>query len=353
MARKAFWLLFGAVVVAGCCRCVEAALCEKCRDLMFVDSAGTCSQCGAPTGSGALKLCPKCSEKLHRCEHCLAPLDDRAEPLPSEKAIVTPAADALPSSSSPPKAAASSAGPAVPPSAGQPPAAPPTSPAAKPIDPNKPGTYLSGRWQYRLEINDFGTRSEGRSGWLYYDGRKLPLGQINDYYRTPWGAIYWVGAPQTSAGLHGWMPFPSRQAKSPGRELRWPTVAASAAPRPASRSAWFEIAKSDSGKRARVPVGQYILIRLPGNPTTGFEWRVAAIAGQSVRLLSEPQYVPPANSAAAGAGGVYWFKFLAVAAGATKIQLIYVRPWEKGQAPVDAFQITVEALAPQPLSPHA
>ena len=89
-----------------------------------------------------------------------------------------------------------------------------------------------------------------------------------------------------------------------------------------------------------------------------------AVAGQSVRLLSEPQYVPPPTSAAVGAdgvssltspavgvGGTYLFKFQAVVSGATKIKLIYVRPWEKGQAPADSFQITVQAIAPSLFRP--
>ena len=292
------------------------------------------------TTSGALKLCPKCSERLHRCEHCLAALDDRAGALPGEKPAAPAAPDPPPSPTPAPRTAPPSDGTSVPPAPS----------AATPIDPNKPGTHLSGRWQYRLQISDPGTRVEGRSGWLIYDGRKLPLGQINDYYRTPWGPIYWVDAPPTQSGLHGWMPFPSRQAKSPGRELPLPAVA----PRLAPRSPWVEIAKTDSGKHARVPVGQLILIRLPGNPTTGFQWRVAAVGGQSVRLLSEPKYVPAANPGGlVGAGGVFWFKFQAVAPGTTKIKLIYDRPWEKGHAPADAFQITVEASPPQPLPPHA
>ena len=285
----------------------------------------------------------------------MAALDDRAGPLPGEKAAAAPAAASVvprnTGETTTTPAVASSGGSVASANAGGTPAPP----AAKPIDPNKPGTRLSGRWQYTLQISDPGTPAEGRSGWLFYDGRKLPLGQINDYYRTPWGPIYWVGVPQTQAGLHGWMSFPSPKTKGLGRELPLPAVAV--APRPAPRSPWFEIAKADSGKHARVPVGQYIFIRLPGNPTTGFQWRVGAIAGVSVRLLSEPQYVPPASSAAAGtggtsslnspaagagdvsanpaavgAGGTYYFKFRAVAPGTTKIKLIYAARVGEGPA---------------------
>ena len=68
---------------------VWAALCAKCRDLMFTESQGKCIDCGGPTGSGALQLCPACSAKRHQCEHCLAKLtaaEERAvEAKPEEK----------------------------------------------------------------------------------------------------------------------------------------------------------------------------------------------------------------------------------------------------------------------------
>jgi hypothetical protein len=39
---------------------------------MFIESEGKCSDCGGPTTSGALQICPKCSARRHQCEHCLA-----------------------------------------------------------------------------------------------------------------------------------------------------------------------------------------------------------------------------------------------------------------------------------------
>lgn len=51
-----------------------AELCNKCSDMMFIMSVGTCTKCGAGTSSGAFKLCGACSKKLDQCEHCLASL---------------------------------------------------------------------------------------------------------------------------------------------------------------------------------------------------------------------------------------------------------------------------------------
>ena len=68
--------IFSAVLV-GVHSTAQAALCGKCRPLMFIDSEGKCIDCGGPTSSGALQLCPKCSAKRQQCEHCLAKLSDK------------------------------------------------------------------------------------------------------------------------------------------------------------------------------------------------------------------------------------------------------------------------------------
>jgi len=78
----------------------------------------------------------------------------------------------------------------------------------------------SGKWEYRLKVTHPGTRSEGSWGTLSYDGKKVPDGTaLNDFYRTPWGNVHWVGMPKSRWGRHGWMLGPVR-----GRELHPPVV---------------------------------------------------------------------------------------------------------------------------------
>ena len=83
MERKLFSLLAAGLVFAtavlGWNQPARAALCSKCRDLMFIDSEGKCIECGGPTASGALQLCPKCSAKRHQCEHCLTATTEKDE----------------------------------------------------------------------------------------------------------------------------------------------------------------------------------------------------------------------------------------------------------------------------------
>jgi inhibitor of cysteine peptidase len=360
---------------------VRAAICGKCRDLMFIDSQGKCIDCGGPTTSGALQLCPKCSAKRHQCEHCLAKLSEKDEAadaasagpsLPEqprkESHDAPPIAPAAPSNdqTSPrsnsgatvepqplPNAprfapSASSANPAVLPGPAS--AAPPESPAAqqpKRINPARPGTYTSGKWQFRLEITNPGTRTEGRWGWLTCDGQKLPRGNVNDFYVTPWGPMYWVDVPTTNWGMHGFMPIPLPQNPRQGRALALPAYLADGSSAPASLPAGpiapkvqtLEINRSHNGQLARLRVGNVLIIRLPGNPATGYQWQAGTANSSALRLTVRPQYSPPSTGSAA-ASGTYTFVFQAIQPGNGSIRLYYVRPNEPGR-PRDAFTVGV------------
>jgi inhibitor of cysteine peptidase len=375
----------------------RAAMCGKCRDLMFTDSQGKCIDCGGPTSSGALQLCPKCSAKRHQCEHCLARLSEKDEaaveaapvgPSLPEQAPrngtdnagpISPAAP-INADSSPhdnggktvepqPLATASkftqsttAANPAVLPGPAS--ATPPESSAApqpKRINPTRPGSYTSGKWKFRLEITNPDTRSEGRWGWLTYDGQKLPRGSINDYYVTPWGPMYWVDVPTTNWGMHGFMPIPLPQNPRQGHALALPaylaaasgpaaqatssptTSAASSAPKVQT----LEINRSHNGQMARLRVGNVLIIRLPGNPASGYQWQAGTANTQAMQMTVRPQYSPA--PAGGNAPGTYTFVFQAVQPGTGSIRLYYMRPNESGR-PRDAFAVGV-TVAPHVASP--
>lgn len=77
-----------------------------------------------------------------------------------------------------------------------------------PINPSTNQTYTVPPWKYVHKCVD---RSYGRLGLLYFNHRDLglqPLG-TNDYYKTPWGEMYWHGTPGIRYLPTGWMPFPT------------------------------------------------------------------------------------------------------------------------------------------------
>ena len=92
-----------------------------------------------------------------------------------------------------------------------------------------------------------------------------------------------------------------------------------------------------------VTAGEQFDIRLPSNPTTGYRWQVGGKLNMRIVRLVDTRYEPTAP-APLGAGGTEIFTFVGVAQGSAKIQLVYLRPWEKGVAPARTSEYTVEVL---------
>jgi inhibitor of cysteine peptidase len=96
----------------------------------------------------------------------------------------------------------------------------------------------------------------------------------------------------------------------------------------------------DNGKDVSLAVGGQLIITLPGNPTTGFNWELSPLEGNILSLVGEPQFVSD-NSDALGSGGKMTFTFDAKKAGSTALVLIYHRPWETDVEPLQTFTINV------------
>ena len=92
-----------------------------------------------------------------------------------------------------------------------------------------------------------------------------------------------------------------------------------------------------------VTVGDTVAAMLRANPSTGFQWEVAT--APDVRVLAaagDPTYTPSTlQPPMPGAGGTAWFRFRAVAAGTTRITLMYRRSWEAGVPPAETVTLTV------------
>lgn len=94
-----------------------------------------------------------------------------------------------------------------------------------------------------------------------------------------------------------------------------------------------------SGNTVRPHVGDTLVVRLPGNPTTGYRW-VIARRPPTLRLVAS-RYAP-STPARLGRGGTYIFRFK-VGAGGGPLRLAYLRPWEKGKPPLRSFTLTIHA----------
>ncbi len=274
----------------------------------------------------------------------------------------------------------------------------------------KSGKYTSGKWGYALEVESAGNQTEKKVGALSYGGQELDLkAQINDFVRTPWGVMYWVGKRRLTWGPQGWMPVKHESETRQGRELMVPgllpeeyaqlplagssaeirAVGVPVAAAPATASAgtagpatasvpvpgpassaelarpagsapaaaapptgvWPPAAPNEivlgreaAGHYVEAAVGQVITVRLPGNPTTGFEWVALPPDDAAVSVEASGQYVPdPVGANVVGGGGTYVFHYKAERPGAAKIVLHYRRNWEK--SPTEIFHVLVRVSA--------
>jgi inhibitor of cysteine peptidase len=99
-----------------------------------------------------------------------------------------------------------------------------------------------------------------------------------------------------------------------------------------------------NGSTVTVAPGAVIVLVLPSNPTTGYSWTVTSLPDPGHVSLDSPiegVYVAtPVASGVVGSGGTQSWDLHATKAGTTSIALAYVRPWESGVPPVEAFAVT-------------
>jgi predicted secreted protein len=219
-----------------------AELCEKCKGKMFIMSVGKCVECGGFTGSGAHKLCRKCSAKLGQCEHCRAKLHAGDKPpmqKPKDKPILIK-----------PK------------------------PGPTPIQPIRidldkilqPGTHVSGKWKYDYAVFISHPHKRGGTeyiGSLFYDGKPIAGAKMWDRIKTPWGLMQYLGRKKGQLN-QGWMS--ARNSK--GRMLPSPEKSA---PKPA---------KIDTKKDGTYTSGKWkyeYTVRAGGKPRKPREWRTGLL----------------------------------------------------------------------------
>lgn len=108
---------------------------------------------------------------------------------------------------------------------------------------------------------------------------------------------------------------------------------------PAGVAAALEVTMKDNGGVFKLKPNDQVSITLPGNPTTGYRWELAAISVDILEPGGEPEYL--ADSSLPGSGGSFRFHFTARKQGSTRIILAYRRSWETDVAPLKMFEMTV------------
>lgn len=105
----------------------------------------------------------------------------------------------------------------------------------------------------------------------------------------------------------------------------------------------YSFTEKDSGKVLSCKTGEYLTIRLPANPTTGYQWKVLVPSDVRVLSLCKEEFLPPENMEKMGQGGFFQLKYEVIGPGRTGISLGYIRPWEKNGTPAAHFQLLLYA----------
>lgn len=102
----------------------------------------------------------------------------------------------------------------------------------------------------------------------------------------------------------------------------------------------LELTERDHGRTVIVSAGEQVILRLEGNPTTGYLWELLRYNQELLTLVGETGFVRDADRP--GAGGRFVFRFAPRAVGETRLQLAYLRPWEKKVKPIRNFEVLVK-----------
>ncbi|MFW6162033.1 MAG: protease inhibitor I42 family protein [Planctomycetota bacterium] len=104
-----------------------------------------------------------------------------------------------------------------------------------------------------------------------------------------------------------------------------------------------------SGKTLKVAQGKTLVVRLPGNATTGYRWSVKQLKGDALEQQGTVIYKPKKTEGRrVGSGGTFLAVFRAAKAGKATLTMAYARPWEKKTPPIKTFTLTVAVAKPAP-----
>jgi predicted secreted protein len=93
--------------------------------------------------------------------------------------------------------------------------------------------------------------------------------------------------------------------------------------------------------QADLRTGEELLIKIVGNPTTGYSWVLTVPGNRDVlRQVGKDTFAP--GRAGLGAPGVRQFRFRALSNGVSEIQFVYRRPWEKEKKPLYTATVQIQ-----------
>ena len=117
--------------------------------------------------------------------------------------------------------------------------------------------------------------------------------------------------------------------------VTWSCSTGSFAPETGPEVATVLVTEEQDGLQVNLGQGDFLLVRLESNPSTGYSWEITDNDEAILRQLGEPVF--RASSSAVGAGGTETFSFEAIEEGSSVLRLIYHRSFEEDEEPLETF----------------
>jgi inhibitor of cysteine peptidase len=121
--------------------------------------------------------------------------------------------------------------------------------------------------------------------------------------------------------------------------MTWSCSTGSFATETGPESATVLVTAEQDGLQVNLGEGDFLLVRLESNPSTGYSWEIINNDEAILRLLGDPVF--RASSSAVGAGGTETFSFEAISEGTSVLRMIYHRSFEEDEEPLDTFLLRV------------
>lgn len=104
------------------------------------------------------------------------------------------------------------------------------------------------------------------------------------------------------------------------------------------------VTEADAGKPVALVVGQEVVVRVQGNPSTGYAWSQVPVDGSILATGVAVFESDEKPAGMVGVGGTEVLRFRATAVGTETLTLRYARPWETDTPPAMelSFPVTVK-----------
>ncbi len=101
-----------------------------------------------------------------------------------------------------------------------------------------------------------------------------------------------------------------------------------------------ELSKEDNDKNVEYLANMYFNLKLEGNPSTGYGWKILSIDSSKIEYYghSDYVYIEPIRP---GSSGKCTYEFRTKGRGNSILKLGYLREWEKGVPPIDSFRVNI------------